>query len=181
LSQNKTNMKLLPFYLTLLCSFIVTFSFAQNADTTILKQLDAQIWRPFIQHYNAFDADNFNKLHTKDVLRGGPWGIQMGEAYFKNNVENDKRSKAAGEKRQIAFRFEHRVTNGSVAYEVGYYRVKSVREGKERMFYGRFDVVSKKVDSGWKITQDWDVDDINGKAFTEVDFLGNASNPVIYE
>jgi ketosteroid isomerase-like protein len=156
-------------------------AFGQPANSTILKELDEQIWRPFIKHYTALDAENFNNIHTKDVLRGGPWGIRIGEEYFKGNIEGNKRSREAGEKRQIAFRFEHRVTKDSVAYEVGYYRVKSIRNGKEQTFYGRFDVVSKKIDGRWKIAQDWDVDGINGKPFTEADFLGTAANPVIYE
>lgn len=175
-------MKLLPIGLTLICAVITTFSFAQStADSTTLKALDAQIWRPFIKYYNAFDSENFNKLHTQDVLRGGPWGLRVGEEYFASNVQHDKRDKEGGEQRQIAFRFEHRVTKGSVAYEVGYYRVKAIRNGAAIIFYGRFDVVSKKVKGVWKIAQDWDVDGINGKAFTEADFLGEMPNPVIYE
>lgn len=158
------------------------FSVAQSAaDSTVLKELEMQIWRPFIQHYNNFDAEKFNQLHAKDVLRGGPWGMRVGEAYFKSNIENDKRSKSAGDKRQIAFRFEHRVTNGNIAYEVGYYRVKSIRNGEEHTYYGRFDVVSKKIKGKWKIAQDWDVDGINGKSFTAADFLGNEAQSVIYE
>lgn len=181
MSKNQSDMKSLRFNLTLLCAFITTFSFAQSPDSVTLKMLDEQIWRPFIKYYNAFDAENFNKIHTKDVLRGGPWGLRVGEEYFEGNRKNDKIEKEAGEKRQIAFRFEHRVTKGSVAYEVGYYRVKALRSGKEIIFYGRFDVVSKKVKGVWKIAQDWDVDDINGKPFTEADFLGEKPNPVIYQ
>lgn len=169
-------------FTTVLYLLFTGFSFAQDAaDSTVLKELDMQIWRPFIQHYNAMDAEKFNQLHTKDVLRGGPWGLRVGEEYLKRNIENDKHSKAAGEQRYIAFRFEHRVTNGSVAYEVGYYRVKSIRNGEENIFYGRFDVVSKKINGKWKIAQDWDVDAVNGKTFTAADFLGTDPNVVIYE
>lgn len=174
-------MKSLRFKILLFSLLLTGVAFGQNADSVLLKELDAQIWRPFIQHYNAFDSENFNKLHTQDVLRGGPWGLRVGETYFKDNIKWDKKSKEEGEKRQIAFRFEYRVTTDSIAYEVGYYRVKAERSGKEIIFYGRFDVVSKKVKGVWKIAQDWDVDDLNGKPFSEVDFLGEKPNPIIYE
>ncbi|MBK7871679.1 MAG: nuclear transport factor 2 family protein [Saprospiraceae bacterium] len=107
-----------------------------------------------------------------------PWGIQVGEEYWKGNVEGSKRNKEAGVTRSIAFRFEHRVANDSIAYEVGYYKIKSARNGEERTGYGRFDVVLKKIDGVWKIAQDWDVDNINGKKLTEEDFIGNSAGKI---
>ncbi len=172
-----------PFHLLFALLFLAIAGYAtgQSADSTVLKELDAQIWYPFIKYYSNLDAENFNKLHTADVLRGGPRGISLGEAYFKSNLENSERSKKAGIQRSIAFRFEHRVTSGTIAYEVGYYRVVLTADGTEYVYFGRFDVVSKKVDGVWKIAQDWDVDNINGKKLEEADFLGNESNPVIYK
>ncbi|MDX1940661.1 MAG: nuclear transport factor 2 family protein [Saprospiraceae bacterium] len=157
----------------LLCSQI---AFAQ--DNAIQKTIDEQVWLPFIKTFNAFDGEGFNALHTKDVLRGGPWGIQTGEEYWKNNLESNKKGKESGGKKSIAFRFEHRVARDSIAYEVGYYKVKYTHDGEERTGYGRFDVVLRKVNGVWKIAQDWDVDNINGKKFTEEDFVGNSAGKI---
>lgn len=145
------------------------------------REIDAQIWLPFIQTYNAFDGEAFNALHTKDVLRAGPWGIRLGEEYYEANLKNSANAKAAGMERSIAFRFEHRVARENVAYEVGYYRVRSRRNGEEQTFIGRFDVVLRKVDGIWKIAQDWDVDEINGCKLTEADFLGDGKGKIYEE
>lgn len=172
-------MKSLRPTMALLCLFAVHWATAQ--DNSVQKMIDDQVWLPFIKTYNTFDGAGFNALHTKNVLRAGPWGILQGEEYFANNLKNSARSKESGEQRSIAFRFEHRVAKGDVAYEVGYYKVLSKRNGKEHTFFGRFDVVLRKVDGVWKLAQDWDVDNINGRKLTEADFLGNEADPVIYK
>lgn len=172
-------MKSLRLTMVLLCLFAMHLANAQ--DYSIQKTIDEQVWLPFIKTYSAFDGEGFNALHTKNVLRAGPWGILQGEEYHTANLKNSSQAKAAGEQRSIAFRFEHRVAKADVAYEVGYYKVISTRNGEKRIFYGRFDVVLRKVDGSWKIAQDWDVDDINGEKLTEADFLGKEANPVIYK
>lgn len=45
-------------------------------DSLIAREIDAQVWRRFITTYNLFDAEGFNALHVRDVLRGGPWGLR---------------------------------------------------------------------------------------------------------
>ncbi len=171
----KNGITCLGFFLLMISNSL----YAQDA--AIQKAIDEQVWLPFIKTYNTFDGEGFNALHTKNVLRAGPWGILQGEEYFANNLKNSARSKESGEQRSIAFRFEHRVVKGDVAYEVGYYKVASKRNGEVRTFFGRFDVVLRKVDGIWKLAQDWDVDNINGKKLTEADFLGNEADPVIYK
>ncbi|MFN7115217.1 MAG: YybH family protein [Saprospiraceae bacterium] len=172
-------MKSLRFFAAGCYLFFAALLPAQNA--AIQKEIDEQVWLPFIKTFKAFDSEGFNALHTPDVLRGGPWGIQVGEAYRQSNIANNEQNKAAGAKRSIAFRFEHRVAQGDVAYEVGYYKVSGENDGKTWTGYGRFDVVLRKINGVWKIAQDWDVDSLNGRRFTEADFLGEKPNPVIYQ
>jgi hypothetical protein len=162
--------------------FALLYCFHINAQeaSKIQQEIDEQVWFPFIETYNAFDGEGFNALHTEDVLRAGPWGIRLGDEYRENILENTAAAKAAGRQRNIAFRFEHRVAREHVAYEVGYYRVRSKSDGEERTFIGRFDVVLRKVDGVWKIAQDWDVDEINGRKLTEADFVGDGTRK-IYE
>ena len=140
-------------------------------DSIITKEIGEQVWYPFIKTFTAFDAEGFNALHTRDVLRAGPWGIRTGENYFSNNVLDNTRNKEAGNVRHIAFTFEHRVHTADTGYEVGYYRLKSIRDDITRTFYGQFHVVLKKTDGTWKIAQDWDANAISGAPVSEIHFV----------
>lgn len=166
-----------PIHCLVLFLFCYAPIIAQEADPA-QQEIDAQVWWPFIETYNALDGKGFNALHTQDVMRAGPWGIRMGEEYFAGNVANYQDAKKAGIQRNIAFRFEHRVARENVAYEVGYYKVISKQNGVEHTFYGRFDVVLRKVEGTWRIAQDWDVDAINGRKFTEEDFVGDGTGKI---
>ena len=138
----------------------------------IFKEIDEQVWKPFIEAYNKFDANKFNELHSDDVLRVNVWGIKVGNEYKESVSSKYAESKARGDKRSIQLWFEHRlVKTNNIAYEVGYYKINSIREGEERQSYGRFHVVLKKKDNHWKIIQDWDTNQINGHFITEEDFL----------
>lgn len=174
----KLKTKEMRFFIS--CMAILLFANIQILAQETQQEIDEQVWLPFIETYNAFDAEGFNALHTEDVLRAGPWGILLGDEYRENIRKNTARAKSAGDQRSIAFRFEHRVARENVAYEVGYYRVKAKRNGEAETFIGRFDVVLRKVDGIWKIAQDWDVDEINGRKLTEADFVGDGTGK-IYE
>ena len=138
--------------------------------TALQAEIDAQVWKPFAEAYKDLDGEKFNALHTDDVLRGGPWGLRIGEEYKESILKNYAADRAKGVKRSIAFRFEYRVTRPEVSYEVGYYKVDQERDGKQAQFYGQFHVVIRKVDGVWKIVQDWDADKLNGVEITEEHF-----------
>lgn len=145
--------------------------FSQN-DSLAWRQIDEQVWLPFVEHYEAWDAEKFNALHTPGMLRGGPWGLRTGEEYLGGNLKNWPEGKADGWERDIAFTFEQRVVGDGVAYEVGYYRVIDRRKGEpEQTYFGQFHVVLRLIDGIWKIAQDWDADEISGRPVTEEDFL----------
>lgn len=41
---------------------------AQATQDSILQaEIDEQVWRPFIQAYNAFDAENYNAMNWRAV------------------------------------------------------------------------------------------------------------------
>ena len=148
----------------------IGYGYAQS-DSLISRQIDAQVWYPFISSFGAYDGEAFNALHAADVLRGGPWGLQQGDDYLKGNLESSVRNKQSGNTRQISFTFEYRVQSPEVAYEVGYYRLRSVRQGEERTSYGQFHVVIRKINGTWKIAQDWDASTLNGIEITEEHFM----------
>ncbi|MGH1363764.1 MAG: YybH family protein [Calditrichia bacterium] len=136
-----------------------------------VEEINLQIWKPFMEAYNQFDADGFNALHSDDILRANAWGIRIGQEYKDSNSMRYDEAKTRGDQRSIELRFEQRLVRENIAYEVGYYKILRIRNGKEEEFYGRFHVVLKKFEDEWKIVQDWDADQINGQPVTEKDFL----------
>jgi len=167
--------------LVISCLFLIgTPGFSQR-DSVLQAEIDAQVWRPFIQSFSTFDAAAFNTLHTADILRGGPWGLVEGDTYRQNTSESFAKNNAAGVRRKIAFTFEQRVQRETVAYEVGYYRVVSETDsGEPHTSYGQFHVVLRKENGSWKIAQDWDAGTLNGEKITETHFMKHAGNG-IYE
>lgn len=158
--------------LLLLLMFCLVFHFTKaqaKSDPFIAAQIDQQVWEPFKEAYADRDGPKYVRLHTDDVLRVTPWGIKHGEAFKRSTIERYARPNQA--KRSIDFRFEHRIHTDSISYEVGYYKVVTLKGGEDkREDYGRFHVVLKKVNGLWKIAQDWDTDNINGHEVGSADF-----------
>lgn len=156
--------------------YIITLSFflisgtifsQQKEKYDFSKEIDKQLWTSFVKSFNSRDGKKHLEIHTDDVLRITKNGIRIGKAYRDRIIESYGRKDQP--KREIEFKFEHRIHTPDVAYEVGYFKIISFQE-VEKEYYGRFSVVLKKVDGRWKIAQDWDVDAINGVAITKKDY-----------
>lgn len=139
-------------------------------DNKTSKQIDEQVWKVFQEAWSSYDAEKYIGIHTSDVLRVTPWGIKYGQTWREKTIESFSQEDAP--KRNISFQFEHRISQDDLAYEVGYYKSTSIIDfgGVERTSYGRFHVVLKKENGQWKIAQDWDTSDVNGKKVTADDF-----------
>lgn len=144
--------------------------FSQNAPKVDHSaEIDRQIWDPFIKAYATNDVDLFNSLHTKDVLRAGPWGFAQGDTYMENNRQHFAKTKAG--ERHIAFAFEYRVHEATIGYETGVYKLTRIEaSGDSSSHYGSFQVVLKKEGDTWKIAQDWDSPEVNGLTVGKADF-----------
>ncbi len=142
--------------------------FGQNiTNEELANEVDRQIWEPFKESYKNGDAVTFNSIHTDDVLRISKRGIRKGDAYKASNTK--WLSNPDREPRTIDFVFEHRIYSDDTAYEIGYYKVAPVREEGD-IHYARFTVLLRKEDGKWRIAQDWDTNEINGKKVTAEDF-----------
>ena len=130
--------------------------------------IDQQIWEPFKQAYKTRDATLYLSIHADDILRVTKDGIRSGAAFRENIIKWYKKD---NNQRSIDFKFEHRIHDKDIAYEVGYYKSTFTPEnGESKVSIGRFHVVIIKINGSWKITQDWDTDVINGYVFSEKDF-----------
>lgn len=131
----------------------------------LLHELDTQIWLPFIESYNNMDADAFNKLHSDDMLRITNNGISSGIDYKRKIIERFNSNKSKGIIKQLEIYFEDRQVSQNKAYEIGYYKLSITRPASKNLdyYYGRFHVLSDKINGQWYIIQDQDMPTVNGK------------------
>lgn len=141
---------------------------AQEKKHDFSNEIDNQLWKSFVNSFNSRDGEKHLQIHTDDVLRITKNGIRIGKEYRDQIVKNYGRKDQP--KREIEFKFEHRVHKPEIAYEVGYFKIISYHKEGEREYYGRFSVVLKKVNGKWMIAQDWDIDEINGAKITKQDY-----------
>lgn len=157
---------------TILCFlFLITTNVGLAQEANLQQEINDQVWRPFIKTYGAFDTEGFMAIHTKDVVRINRDGqsIRIGEEYNESMQSSNKRSIENGSKRTIEFTFLERIARPEVAFEVGYYKVTYTPKGKDpRVFYGKFQVLLKKVNERWQL--DIDSDTSNNGKFTEENF-----------
>jgi ketosteroid isomerase-like protein len=132
------------------------------------KEINEELWSAFVEAYNERNAEKYLAVHTQDIVRITQGGIRQG-LEFRSGIRKSFDRKDLP-KREIEFKFEHRIHDREMAYEVGYFKVTYFRDGAEEDYYGRFSVLLKKEDGKWKIAQDWDVDKINGDPITASDY-----------
>lgn len=140
------------------------------------KAIDEQVWKPFTIAIMNQDVDAFVALHSKDLVRaelnrGSVFGLkdyqdQMKGTWplWKESLEKDKATYT------FELRFLQRISNGELAYDVGYFKNKSVMpDGTSRISYGKFQVALRKESNIWKILVDSDSNE--GGTITEEMFL----------
>ena len=154
-------MKKALFFIFLSTSFLVT----GQTNTDFLKEVNRDIWQPFIEAYATLDAEKYKSLETEDFIRaeGNGKSLPSYTDYFKgvdkwfSDLKKDKR------KLSISFRFTERFANGKTASERGIYELKSYDAiGKETWKgYGEFHVFLRKINNSWKIVVDYDSNEKN--------------------
>ncbi|GAB5526644.1 MAG: hypothetical protein Roseis2KO_45160 [Roseivirga sp.] len=132
--------------------------------------IDQQVWKPFHAAFEARDAEALNALYAHEVLRVTPAGVDTQSLFKQQNIESYGQANANGTETSLDFWFDSRQTTDDTSYEVGFFKITSQTNGVSSTFYGQFHIVIKKIDSVWKITQDWDSPNINGRAITAEDF-----------
>ena len=160
--------------------FLTTASLlSQSSSLEIQREIDREVWVPFHRAFEAMDATTFNNLYADEVIRVTPAGIDTEETFKEKNKERFRQGKAKGTTRKLDFWFESRHTDQHTSYEVGLFKITSSDPGSESItFYGQFHIVIEQIDGEWKITQDWDSDQLNGQKITEEDF--NKQEPIIF-
>lgn len=152
-------------------AFLALSFYTLAQEVNFQKEINDQVWRPFIKTYSGLDTEGFMALHTPDVIRIGRDGerIRIGEEYAEDMLQNNEYNRKNNAQRSIEFRFLERLARREVGFEVGFYKVVVEREGEEpRTFYGKFHVVLENSGGRWKLAIDSDTS--NKGQFTEADF-----------
>lgn len=154
------------------------FTFTSFAQTD-QKEIDQQVWIPFTQAIMAHDVANFVKVHSNDLVRAerGRKKVMNLQEYKSEMEKGWPQWKAGLEKNNTKYvfelRFTERISNGSLAYEVGYFKNEMTSaSGKMQIHYGKFQVALRKEAGTWKILVDSDTSE--GAAVTDKEFLAAA-------
>ena len=150
----------IKFLLLLINMSIGSICLAQ-ADS-LQKEINEQVWKPFIKSFTEMNTDAFMAVHSKDMSRVNQDGksIYGYEKYFQENKNWNERSKKEGRKHSIELRFTQRIAGNDRGFEVGYYKTTSIQPGGEsRSFYGKFHVLLRKENGKWKILMDADANE----------------------
>lgn len=155
-----------PSYLYLLVFQLITFHiFAQNTGKAeFLKEINRDIWLPFIEAYANGDAEKYLALHSQDFIRGmgNEEKLTNLKGYGEGVRQMFKSLKESGAKVKIDFRFLKRMANAQSGFEIGIYQFTAINaKGESQNYYGKFTVVSRKENNVWKILVDYDANENN--------------------
>ena len=140
------------------------------------KEVNEQVWKPFIEGYNSFDLEKFMSVYSKNVIR-----VTLDEkkilsfSEYRKAVNREYQfNKNYNIKAAIELRFTERIYSADKAYERGIYKIKLTdNNGKPETLFSRFQVVMQKEAGKWKIT--FDSDSAEQSKISEKDFQAAAA------
>jgi ketosteroid isomerase-like protein len=153
-----------------ICFLLLAVSIGASAQAdSLLKQINEQVWKPFIQAFNTYDSERFMSVHSPEVTRVIRDGNQVFgfEEYKRQHSKGDREQKSSNFKRTLELRFTQRIAANDRAFETGYFQFIGVRSNGEQVkAYGRFHVLLRKENGTWKILMDSDArEDANEQNF----------------
>jgi hypothetical protein len=144
------------FILLIVASFIAATGVAQS--DSLQKQINEQVWKPFITSYNNFDTDAFMAVHSKELTRvlQDADRVMNYAQYLESNKRGNDYGKSKNDKRTIELRFTERIAGEGRAFEVGYYKVVL---NNNQAVYAKFQVLLRVENGKWKILMDADANE----------------------
>jgi ketosteroid isomerase-like protein len=142
--------------------------FAQDAT----REINHQVWKPFIEAYNNFDTEKFMSVYSKSVIRVPvDQKIILDFTEYKRNINRENQfNRNYKIKAALAIRFTNRIHTKDMAYETGILKIDLTdNNGKPATIYSRFQVLIKKENGVWKIQ--FDTDSSEAATLTEKDFM----------
>ena len=123
------------------------------------KEINTQVWEPFIEAYNNFDTEKLMSVYSKSVVR-----VPMDQnrifdfTEYKKNINRENQfNKSYKIKANLEIRFTTRIHQKDIAYETGILKIKMLdNNGQPATIYSMFHVLLKKENGIWKIVFDTD-------------------------
>ena len=159
----------------LLCLLLISSIVVPVAAQDIQSQIDRDVWIPLFNASNAFDADAFLAVQSRDMVRVSVDSKEVyGLARYQSEIRKGfKRAGDRGIVRKSEVRFLERTASDELAYETGYFRSQvTLVSGEQRVRYSRFEFVLRKEGGKWRILIDKDTAD--GGRITEEQFRAAA-------
>ncbi len=128
-------------------------------DSTIMKQINDDVWTNFEEAFITYDVDLFKSIHTQNILRipADKKVIVPSDEYFESQDKSFKWIRENDYQAIMELRFIERIGNTSYASERGIFKFTVIDDEKnERIFYGKFHVLLEKKNGTWKIFVDYD-------------------------
>lgn len=143
----------------------------------LVKEINEQVWKPFIRSFRAGDDKGFKAVHSKEVIRvlQDDKEIFGYDRYFQTQPDSIK-AKWGIWKKDIELRFVQRIAGKDKAFEVGFYKTISTNKqsGETRKSIGKFHVLLRKENGIWKILMDADSSEGAGEElFNKAESLEN--------
>jgi hypothetical protein len=132
---------------------------AKAQDDKISRQINEQVWLPFINTFNNMYTEGFMALHSKKLIRipEDSKRIFTYDEYYENTKRSNDAFKKANYKQTIELRFINRFADKVDAFETGFYKtVIAQSDGIKKTAYGKFHVMLHMEKEVWKITFDTD-------------------------
>ena len=148
---------ILRFPLFILGISIQLVSLAQS--DSLQRQINQQVWKPFIQSFINYDTDGFMAVHSKQMSRviQDSRIIYGYDRYAEQQRRGDENARKQNQKRDIELRFTERMASNGRAFEIGYYKSTTIMaDGKSYTGYGKFHVLLINENGRWKILMDAD-------------------------
>lgn len=134
-------------------------SFIYGQDSSIFRQLNAQVWEKFEEAFRTNNVSLLNSLHTLETVRipAESKTIITGKEYFDSQIKSFEWVKGNGYKTEMELRFIERINYSTNASEKGIFKFTVTEpDGEKRTYFGKFHILLCLVDDKWKIYMDYD-------------------------
>jgi ketosteroid isomerase-like protein len=161
--------------MTRFLALVLLLSWPPLAPEDVQRQIDREVWIPFLAASNAFDTDGFLAVQSRGMIRVSPDSKEVyGLSRYQSEIrEGFARARERGIVRTSEMRFLQRTASQDLAHETGYFRSQvTLTTGALRVRYSRFEMILRKEDGKWRILVD--KDSAEGGTITEDAFLAAA-------
>src|SRR6478736_8062206 len=119
-----------------LLTLLVIISISAKAQTD-QTEINEQVWKPFTKAIMSQDVESFIDVHSKDVVRAerNSKKVLSYEQYKNEMLASWPKWKARNTRDNVKYTFElrflERISNGTQAFEVGYFKNEDVKPNGE--------------------------------------------------